>query len=83
MQVINTPISPYVQNAPIAYCEETKESIYIDPGDELDKLIAVQESLDLKPQYIQYFASSDSLHELIVRTYLDINDVVIITPDIL
>ena len=52
MQVINTPVSPYVQNAPIAYCEDTKECIYIDPGDELDKLIAVQKDLDLKPQYI-------------------------------
>ena len=52
MQVINTPVSPYVQNAPIAYCEDTKECIYIDPGDELDKLIAVQNDLDLKPQYI-------------------------------
>ena len=44
MQVINTPVSPYIQNAPIAYCEDTKESIYIDPGDELDKLIAVQKT---------------------------------------
>jgi glyoxylase-like metal-dependent hydrolase (beta-lactamase superfamily II) len=52
MQVVNTPISPYVQNAPIAYCEDTKECIYVDPGDELDKLISVQQSLDLKPQYI-------------------------------
>ena len=52
MQVINTPVSPYVQNAPIAYCEDTKECIYIDPGDELDKLIAVQKDLELKPQYI-------------------------------
>ena len=52
MQVINTPISPYVQNAPIAYCEDTKECIFIDPGDELDKLIAVQENNQLIPQYI-------------------------------
>ncbi len=52
MQVVNTPISPYVQNAPIAYCEDTKECIYVDPGDELDKLISVQQSLGLKPQYI-------------------------------
>jgi glyoxylase-like metal-dependent hydrolase (beta-lactamase superfamily II) len=52
MQVINTPVSPYIQNAPIAYCEDTKESIYIDPGDELDKLIAVQKDLDLEPQFI-------------------------------
>ena len=52
MQVVNTPISPYVQNAPIAYCEDTKECIYVDPGDELDKLVSVQQSLGLKPQYI-------------------------------
>tara|TARA_B100000902_G_scaffold103055_1_gene105381 strand:+ start:306 stop:935 length:630 start_codon:yes stop_codon:yes gene_type:complete len=52
MQVVNTPISPYVQNAPLAYCEDTKECIYVDPGDELDKLVSVQQSLGLKPQYI-------------------------------
>ena len=45
MQVINTPISPYLQNAPIAYCEETNKCIFIDPGDELDKLIQVQMEL--------------------------------------
>ena len=43
MQVINTPISPYAQNAPIAYCEETQKCIFIDPGDEIDKLIQVQQ----------------------------------------
>ena len=52
MQVINTPISPYLQNAPIAYCEETNQCIFIDPGDELDKLIQVQTELKLIPEYI-------------------------------
>ena len=52
MQVINTPISPYLQNAPIAYCEETNKCIFIDPGDELDKLIQVQTELKLMPEYI-------------------------------
>ena len=47
MQVINTPISPFVQNAPIAYCETTNESIFVDPGDEIEKLIAVQVELKL------------------------------------
>ena len=51
-QVINTPISPYLQNAPIAYCEETNKCIFIDPGDELDKLIQVQTELKLIPEYI-------------------------------
>ena len=52
MQVINTPISPYLQNAPIAYCEETNKCIFIDPGDELDRLIQVQTELKLIPEYI-------------------------------
>ena len=52
MQVINTPISPYLQNAPIAYCEETNNCIFVDPGDELDKLIQVQTELKLIPEYI-------------------------------
>ena len=52
MQVINTPISPYLQNAPIAYCDETNKCIFIDPGDELDKLIQVQMELKLIPEYI-------------------------------
>ena len=52
MQVINTPISPYLQNAPIAYCEETNKCVFIDPGDELDKLIQVQTELKLIPEYI-------------------------------
>jgi len=52
MQVINTPISPFVQNAPIAYCETTNECIFVDPGDEIEKLIAVQVELNLTPQYI-------------------------------
>ena len=52
MQVINTTISPYLQNAPIAYCEETNKCIFIDPGDELDKLIQVQTELKLIPEYI-------------------------------
>ena len=52
MEVINTPVSPYIQNAPIAYCTTTKESIFVDPGDEIDKLINVSNNLNLKPQYI-------------------------------
>ena len=81
MQVLNTPISPYVQNAPIAYCEETKESIYIDPGDELDKLIAVQESLDLKPQYI-FITHGHIDHAAAAKELADMYDLKIIGPHI-
>ena len=52
MEVINTPVSPYIQNAPIAYCPSTLESIYVDPGDEIEKLINVSDELNLKPQYV-------------------------------
>ena len=52
MEVINTPVSPYIQNAPIAYCASTLESIYVDPGDEIEKLMTVSNELNLKPQYI-------------------------------
>ena len=30
MIVINTPVSPYLQNAPIVYCDKTKKSIFVD-----------------------------------------------------
>ena len=76
MQVINTPISPYIQNAPIAYCEDTKECIFIDPGDELDKLIAVQENNQLIPQYIfithGHIDHAGAAKELSERLNLDI-----------
>ena len=52
MIVINTPISPYLQNAPIVYCDKTKKSIFVDPGDEAEKLVSVSEELNLKPEFI-------------------------------
>ena len=39
MKVIETPISPFLQNAPIAFCEKSMESIFFDPGDEIEKLL--------------------------------------------
>ena len=52
MQVVDTPISPFLQNAPIIFCEETKEAIFVDPGDDLHKLRSVIDELKLLPQYI-------------------------------
>ena len=48
MKVIETPISPFLQNAPIAFCEETRESIFIDPGDEIERLMDTSSSKCLK-----------------------------------
>ena len=76
MQVINTPISPYIQNAPIAYCEETQKCIFIDPGDEIEKLINVQQNLSLTPEYIfithGHIDHAGAAKELATKLKLDI-----------
>ena len=76
MQVINTPISPYVQNAPIAYCEDTQKCIFVDPGDEIDKLIQVQQDLSLSPEYIfithGHIDHAGAAKELATKLKLDI-----------
>ena len=45
MIVINTPVSPYLQNAPIVFCDKTKKSIFVDPGDEAENLISVVKNI--------------------------------------
>lgn len=52
MKVIETPISPFLQNAPIAFCEKSMESIFFDPGDEIEKLLNTSIQHKLKPKYI-------------------------------
>ena len=52
MKVIETPISPFLQNAPIAFCEKSMESIFFDPGDEIEKLLNTSLQHKLKPKYI-------------------------------
>lgn len=52
MHVIETPISPFQQNAPILVCEHTNEAIFIDPGDEVEKLLEVIKKHKLIPKYI-------------------------------
>jgi len=49
MKVLETPISPFQQNAPVVFCEKTNQCIFVDPGDEVEKIIASIEKLDLKP----------------------------------
>jgi len=52
MRVIETPISPFLQNAPILACEETSEAILVDPGDEVEKILDVAKSNNLNIKYI-------------------------------
>ena len=70
MIVINTPVSPYLQNAPIVYCDKTKKSIFVDPGDEAEKLISVSEEHNLKPEQFSaglfFCADSISIQTMLV-----------------
>ena len=52
MRVIETPISPFLQNAPILACEETSEAILVDPGDEVEKILEVAKTNNLNIKYI-------------------------------
>ena len=52
MRVIETPISPFLQNAPILACEETSEAILVDPGDEVEKILDVAKTNNLNIKYI-------------------------------
>ena len=78
MKVIETPISPFLQNAPIAFCEETRESIFIDPGDEIERLIDTSSNNFLKPKYsiltnlhtdIDYFKLKRKLPKNVLPAY--------------
>ena len=46
------PVTPYQQNATVIWCEKTKYCAFVDPGGEIDRLIAVAEREGLTPQMI-------------------------------
>lgn len=39
MQYTLNPVTPYQQNCSLAWCEDTKEAVLIDPGGEVDRLL--------------------------------------------
>lgn len=43
MQAAIIPVTPFQQNCTLMWCEETKEAAYVDPGGEIDRLIAIAE----------------------------------------
>lgn len=45
-------VSPFMENAFILGCEETKEAAIIDPGDEADRILSVVKALGLKTSVI-------------------------------
>ena len=42
------PVTPFQQNASIVWCDETREAAVIDPGGDLDHLLAEVQRLDVK-----------------------------------
>lgn len=52
MIVENIVVGAFACNCTIIGCEETKEALIIDPGDEPQKILKVLEKYDLKPKYL-------------------------------
>ena len=46
------PVTPFQQNAPILYCEESKKCAFIDPGGDIDILLAAAKDNNLIPEKI-------------------------------
>lgn len=42
------PVTPFAQNSSIVMCEQTKEAAIVDPGGEVDRIIAQAESMGAK-----------------------------------
>ncbi len=47
MNYITIPVTPYQQNCSLIWCEETKKAAFIDPGGEMEKLVAALQARDL------------------------------------
>ena len=43
------PVTPFQQNAIILYCDETKKSVIVDPGGDIEKLLDVSKKNKLIP----------------------------------
>ncbi len=72
------PPSPYVEKA-VKELVDKADFYNLYPSCENKKLLEkLSEYLDIPTENIQYFSSSDSLHEYIARTYLGVGDNVVI-----
>lgn len=48
MEIVTAAAPPFFKNGYLVSCEETKEAVYIDPGDEVDDLVAHARAEGLK-----------------------------------
>ena len=47
IKALITPVTPFQQNAPILFCEDSKKCAFVDPGGDLDTLLSVAKDNDL------------------------------------
>ena len=52
LKALINPVTPFEQNAPIIYCENTKKCAFVDPGGDIDKLLHIAKDFDLIPEKI-------------------------------
>ena len=52
IKALLNPVTPFQQNAPIIFCEETKKCAFVDPGGDLEVLLASAANNDLIPEKI-------------------------------
>lgn len=49
MKYVSIPVTPFAQNSSVVWCEETLECAFVDPGGDIEKLMAVVGKEGLKP----------------------------------
>ena len=49
LRYLTVPVTPFQQNCSIVWCDETMQAAVIDPGGEVDRLIAEMQRLGVTP----------------------------------
>jgi len=52
IKALINPVTPFAQNAPIIYCENTKQCAFVDPGGDIETLIQIAHKNELIPAKI-------------------------------
>ena len=52
IKAIINPVTPFQQNAPIIFCNETKKCAFVDPGGDIEVLLEAAKQNDLIPEKI-------------------------------
>lgn len=47
IKALINPVTPFQQNAPIIYCEETKKCAFVDPGGDIEILLNDAKNMNL------------------------------------